>query len=159
MNLHELQTEAFRIIQKIQDAEGEVTPEVEAELAAIEGSIDDKLEACCAVVKNLNGQIEMFAAEARRISARKKQLEGSLEWLKKWIGSAVSEGGWEKGIHSIKWAKNPPSLGVIDEKLIPIEFISYEPKVETEKIKAELKAGVEVPGCQLIKDKKSLRIK
>jgi hypothetical protein len=46
--------------------------------------------------------------------------------------------------------KNPPKVEVVDEALIPPEFISYTPVINKAAIKDALEEGKEVPGAELV---------
>ena len=51
-------------------------------------------------------------------------------------------------LFSFSIQKNPPSVNVIDEKLIPEEyFIPQEPTLDKKRLLTDIKSGAEIPGA------------
>ena len=88
--------------------------------------------------------------------------KNKIEGLKKYLESGMIFSGLKKidlGVFNISIAKNPPSLNILDEKLIPKEYlIEQAPKIDNTSIKNAIKEGKEIAGCELVQ-KESLRIK
>ena len=62
----------------------------------------------------------------------------------------------EGDVHRFSRRKNPPSVRIVDEVLIPAEFYEMQPVLQKQKILDALKRGEEVPGCELATDREHL---
>jgi len=129
-----------------------LTPEQQVALGeSIKTSIE-KRDAMGAFLARLDGEAEILKKEEQRLATRRRMFErireifqDSLHWqLENW-GVKRVEG--QKFSFTIK--KNPPSVEIGDEKLIPAEFIDYSPTISRARIKDALSEGKEVPGAKL----------
>jgi hypothetical protein len=117
----------------------------------LEQSIDEKMEAYCIVIKNLQATQEAIDVEIERLRNKSRALVDSVEAVIWKLKCNLPEGEkWVKGVHSIGWRKSE-SVKVIDDILIPTaymrETITYE--ADKQKIKTALKAGEIIPGTTL----------
>jgi len=121
----------------------------------------EKRDAMGAFLARLDGEAEVLKKEEKRLADRRRMFErireifeDSLHWqLEQW-GVKRVEG--QKFSFIVK--KNPPSVEIEDEKLIPAEFIEYNPTISKARIKDALTEGKEVQGAKLIQ-KTRLEIK
>lgn len=127
----------------------------EQALAHLEMSLEKKADNCAAYVANLDAFIAAAKAEEERIAARRKVAENRAEQIKDYLFrcmKAVERTKIEAGTRVISIAKNPPSVCVDEESVIPARFFTVVPeqyKLDRKAVGAALKAGEDVPGCHL----------
>jgi hypothetical protein len=158
MNLYELNKARFALLAELQDLEGELSPELEARLTALDAALDDKLEACCAVLKNMHGMAELHDAEIKRLKERRDAIEARAERLREWVGSFLGAEGWERGLHRLSW-RNSEAVECELEKL-PDQYRVAKVVESADKklLLTALKTGAQIPGAQLVK-RKHLQLK
>jgi hypothetical protein len=131
-------------------------------LEAIQDSIENKVENIAKFLKNIEGDIAAYKAEEERLQKKRKYLENKLKGLKEYTQSVLEMNGFEKikaGTFNVRLQKNPPSVEVIDEKKIPVQYREPQPdKILTKLILEDLKAGKVVEGARIADEKKHLRI-
>jgi hypothetical protein len=157
MNLLEIDKARFGLLLELQDAEGEVTPQWEARWNAVETARDDKLEACCCVLKNFRAWIEMHKLEIQRLTARKQILENRAEQLENWVGGIIGPEGWEQGLHRLSWRKSK-SVEVEDPEKLPLEMTRVKLEADKTALKKAIEGGATFEGVKLV-EKQSLQIK
>lgn len=122
----------------------------------------EKRDSMGAFLARLDAEAEVLKKEERRLADRRRLFEriseifqDSLHWqLEQW-GVKRVEG--QKFSFVVK--KNPPSVEIENEKLIPSEFIDYNPVISKARIKDALTEGKAVEGAKLITNKTRLEIK
>ena len=150
MKLYELSQSYVRL----QEMAEELDPQTYLDtLDAIKESLDDKAENTAKLIRSLEGDIEVMKAEEKRIAERRKTYEGKVSTLKQYLQVQMEIAGIEKvkrPLVTISIRNNPPSVRVLDESLIPSEYmIPQEPKISKKDIKEALKNGEFVPGAEL----------
>ncbi|MBT2600909.1 MULTISPECIES: siphovirus Gp157 family protein [unclassified Oceanobacillus] len=153
-------TQDFLQVQSLIDDGGEGLRDT---LESIDLAIEDKLENIGKVIRNLDGEAEMLKAEEKRLSDKRKAIEANQKRLKMYVEDQLILTGKDKvktGIFTFAMQNNPPSLKVLDEKILPKRFfIEQEPKLDKKALKEELKSiGHDMPGVELVQGK-SLRIR
>lgn len=156
--LYELQGAYAKIQQMIEDG----AEDLQDTLESIEGALEEKLESYAMVIRNIESDVEGLKAEEKRLAERRKTMESGIKRMKENMQYAMSSTG-EKKIKGEKFTftvqKNPPSLNIVDEKVIPTEFITVETvrNIDKKALLARAKEQ-EVPGVE-IKQGESLRIR
>ncbi len=89
MRLYEIADEYRRIAGLIDDAAGELSPELEADLDSVSASLADKAESIAALVREADAEADAYAAEMARLAARKKAAEGRADRLKAYLLAAM----------------------------------------------------------------------
>lgn len=167
MKLHELRTKFDKLEKEIIDAGGVVTPEQEEEMTALVPLTKDKLINYGFKFIDVDSDIETLDVEIKRLSQRKKNIEGGKKWLMERAKEAMERLDLEEiktPLITLKICKNPPSCEITDEKKIPASFVITIPKSHAIDKKAVLKAlkalkdGEEIKGAKLITDKTRLKI-
>ena|SRR5699024_134576 len=157
MNLYELSAAYQEVVEEI-EAGGD---HLEDTLESLEDAIEDKAENYAKVMKNIGAQIDALKDEEKRLSQRRKSLENNISRMKKTLQDTMIYNDKRKiktDLFSINIQKNPPSMKVTSEELIPKRFyIEQEPKLDRKSIIKELKE-TEVPGVELYQGE-SLRIR
>lgn len=157
MNLYELSV-AFQEVQNM-----ELDPEVMKDtLDSIEDAIENKAENMAKLIRNLESDVTAYKEEEDRLKTKRQATENKVKWLKTYLEDNMKLTGktkFKSGMFNFSIQKNPASVNITDEKIIPEEFlIQQPPKVDKTSLKEVLKNGVEVPGAEL-KQTEGLRIR
>ncbi|MER2047277.1 MAG: siphovirus Gp157 family protein [Solibacillus sp.] len=159
-NIYEI-TDKYKFIQQLIEDGAPEEAFVEA-LNAIDGELAEKLENYAAVIKNIESDINGIKAEVDRLNERKKAMESSVKRMKENMQTAMIETGQTKvkgEKFSFNIQKNPPSLKVHDETLIPeIFFTQPAPVLDKKLLLGALKEGYEYKGAE-IQQGESIRIR
>ena len=156
MKLYEL-TEAYaELISRLEDCQNAIEEsEVLSAIDAVSEDIAAKGEAYARIMRNKMAEAAGFEAEIKRLQARKKSAENTVERLKENILYAMGMvGATELNTTIGKWRvqKNVPSVVITDEAKIPEEFtIPQPPKIVKIAIMQHYKDTGEIPdGCDVI---------
>lgn len=157
MNLYELSI-AFQEVQNM-DLDPEVMKDT---LDSIEDAIENKAENIAKLIRNLESDVSAYKEEEDRLEAKRQSTENKVKWLKTYLEDNMKLTGktkFKSGMFNFSIQKNPASVNIIDERIIPEEFlIQQQPKVDKTSLKEILKRGIEVPGTEL-KQTEGLRIR
>nr|DAX81047.1 MAG TPA: resistance protein [Caudoviricetes sp.] len=157
MNLYELSL-AFQDVQNM-DLDPEVMKDT---LDSIEDAIESKAENIAKLVRNLESDVSAYKEEEDRLKTKRQATENKVKWLKTYLEDNMKLTGktkFKSGMFNFSIQKNPASVNITDERIIPEEFlIKQPPKVDKNSLKEILKRGIEVPGAEL-KQTEGLRIR
>lgn len=133
------------------------------DLQRVFGQIAEKASNIAQYVAVLDGQVDVFKAEEKRLSERRRAIENHQKRIKEYIKLNMENLGidtLEAGTFTIKLQNNPEALNVTDESKIPAKYIITETitKPDNAAIKAALKNGESVPGAELTRSR-SVRIR
>lgn len=161
MKLYEL-TQNYLNLQELLENE-EIPKEMVIDaLDNVGEELEAKAENIAKLIKTLEVDITGYKAEETRLALKRKSLENRVKSLKEYLDNAMKVTGKTKfkgQLFSFSIQKNPPSVNVIDEKLIPEEyFIPQEPALDKKRLLSDLKSGIKVEGAE-VKQTESLRIK
>ena len=111
------------------------------------------------ITANSQAQQDLLAKneEIKRLQARKQSIDNSVKNMKLSLQNAMNEIGKTKfktNLFSFNIQKNPISVNIVDENLIPDEF----KKIKIEFDKTAIKKAENVPGVELTQSE-SLRIR
>ena len=157
MNLYELSADLMSL-NDIEDVE-----DVEVIREIIEQQIQAKSTGIIAVVRNLESNIAAIDTEIKRLQELKKKKQNNISRLKEYTKECMEIRGVKKletSLGNISIRKTPPSVNVLDENLIPLEYIETKQVMSIDKklILGDLKDGLVIPGVE-IKQGTSLTIK
>jgi predicted nuclease with TOPRIM domain len=130
-------------------------------LESIEEEIHDKAENIAKLVKNINADVDALKSEEKRLADRRKSLENKVTHLKEYLQNQLEVAGLDKVKRptlTVSIQNNPPSVKVIDEKLLSDYMIPVEPRLDKKAILTALKEGMEVSGAELVQGR-SVRIR
>ena len=161
MKLYEL-TENYLNLQELLEND-EIPKEMVIDaLDNVGEELEAKAENIAKLIKTLEVDITGYKAEETRLALKRKSLENRVKSLKEYLDNAMKVTGKTKfkgQLFSFSIQKNPPSVNVVDEKLIPEEyFIPQEPALDKKRLLTDIKNGAEIPGAE-IKQTESLRIR
>ena len=159
MKLYEL---AQNYAQLLEMAEEMDTDAIVDTLSALQDAIEDKAENIAKLVKNLEADVKVIKEEEQRLAERRRVIEVKIERLKTYLQEQLEVAGLQKVKRptiTVSIQNNPPSVDLIDETLIPADFLIPQPaKVDKKSILERLKKGESVPGVTL-KQTKGVRIR
>ena len=154
MKLYELREEYLDIIDELESSD---SPEIEEglhdRLAKISEAIEVKADNIARMIANYNADAEAYKAEAQRLTDRRRTAERRAESLKGYLFGELKSIGVDKvkgELFTVGIQKSPPSAKPINPSLIPEDYwIEQEPKLDTSKLRDDLKSGKEIPGAEL----------
>jgi hypothetical protein len=162
IKLYELRFEYDAIMARIEafaaENEGLIPDELEEELSALGGELDDKLLNCGLVYKNLAAEAAAIREEERRLTARRKVAENAAERFKSYIAANVPEGYKNNWPQLAISSRRSEAVEVTDELALPDEYKRIKVEADKTAIKAAIKAGGTVQGAQIV-ERFSLQIK
>lgn len=129
------------------------------ELDALELARDEKIEGVGLWIKNLQAEAEAVKKEKDAMADRQRRLEKKAESLKNYLAWALQGEKFSTPRIAMSWRKSESVL-IPDEALLDDRFVSIQmiKKPDKKLIKDTLKAGLEVPGAELV-TKQNLQIK
>ena len=158
MNLYEINGEIAQLSEML--SEGEIDEEIYNDtLESIGGAV--AVEEVIKAIKNKQGEVELFEAEADRFTEKKKKAEKAVDSLKKMLLTYLNNTGKKKEQTTLFTVSKgcSKSANITDESLIPAEYLIEQPaKVDKKAILAALKAGESIQGAE-IKESEFITIK
>lgn len=130
-------------------------------LEGVEFEFEEKADGYAKVVKMLEGDVEAIDKEIKRLTEKKNTIKNNISGIKKNLENAMITTGKTKFktlLFGYNIQKNPASVSIDDETLIPKDFwIEQEPKLDKKSLAAFLKEN-EVSWAHLTQTE-SLRIR
>lgn len=159
MTLYEM-TEHAQTLRDMLDAEEIDEQTFNDTLEAI--GADDKVNSYCQIIRELDGDNAAIKAEIERLKKRIEHNTSSINRMKQALDGFMTASGKKKektAFFSVSYRKSQ-SVDILNEADIPQEYIKVKTETAPDKvaIKAALKAGEAIPGCQL-KDTESIQIR
>lgn len=164
MQLYKLTDEIALITDTIIDAEGEISPELERRLDATKIEFKEKSTAIAKWTFDIAGTEAALDEEIKRLQHKKKVAANLQERLKAYVKSCMERSGIfkiESPTVTLAIQRNPPSIEIVDEEMIPVSFKNEKIIISIDKagIKSAIEKGETVPGAKMITDKTHLRIR
>lgn len=163
MKLYEL-TEAYQNVWNLVENEDTDLALIENALKTVEGEIQTKVGNIAIFIRNLDVEAKLIKEEEDRLKSRRQAIENKRDGIKQYLQFAMEQVGLEKvktPTHTVAIQANPAALQIIDPDAIPQRFLTLVPEhyeARKKDITDALKAGEEVPGCELSRGR-SLRIR
>lgn len=133
---------------------GEMEPETRALLEEYGAALPQKVDRVAEFVKACDGEVTLIEREIERLQARKRQRQGAkrraLDMALRYL-QAHQVDSVRGQYNTLARQRNAPSARVLDEALLPAEFVRLVQSVEVDKrrVLEALKAGQAVPGAVL----------
>jgi len=156
--LYEITTEQRELMNLIEESEGLLTPEIEAELAINESQLQQKSISYLEIIKKKEAYTSLIDAEIKRLQALKRQSSNTVVFLKENLLNAVKTfGAFEVGLTKFGTRKSS-SVEVEDVNSLPKEFkvVTVTERADKKLLKEALQSGQEIEGVCL---KQNLNLK
>jgi chaperonin cofactor prefoldin len=135
--------------------------EIMAAIQQVDGEIVIKAQEMAKLLKNIGSDANAYEIEEKRLKAKRQSLERRYDGIKDYLEGELIKAGVAKvsGVVPLSFRKSPPSVNVIDAAKIPDNYMVPKPAEPDKKtILEDLKGGKEIPGVELVTDKKYLKI-
>ncbi len=162
--LTQLAKEIEALITQDENKENGSSIDLTQALGQVQGQWLTKVESIGLLVKDYELTRGNYNGEIERLKRIDTALELRIEWLKQYLMYNMETNKEEKlqfPMVTVAIHKNPPSVGIVDETLIPSSYtrIIQEIRINKAEILKDLKAGKQVAGAALVTDRKHLEIK
>ena len=160
MKLYEISQQYDVLKRYINDAEADEEM-FQAAFNDIQGALEDKAENIVKLAKNLEGDIEAHRNEEKRLAEKRRFMENRVGRLKMMLQDAMcrmDKQSIKAGTFNLRIQKNPMSLEVIDEGLVPDEYKRQRFEIDKKAILEAIKEGREIAGAEA-RQTESLRIR
>lgn len=163
-HLYEIRDHLSALYDTLEGAPPELHAEIEAQIAAYEEAEIRKVDGVASYIAFCESQQLLAAAEVKRLHERKAMWERRQAHLEQSIVRVLHAAG-KTELHgntaTLKLKKCPPSVNILDESLVPKEYIRTKTETSVDKVEAAraLKAGVEIDGLALVTNKQTVVVK
>lgn len=160
LSLYELTNEHRLICEAIEEAGGEITPEIEAMLAINAENFATKAEGYAEIIAKYAQMADNAKQRIEQLQQVKKVAENAVKRMKERILGAMAEYDLQKvecGVHKFS-TRTTKAVEILDETLIPNQYIKVTTSVDKTALRADLMAGVVIEGAEL-RENKSLTIR
>ena len=154
-SLYVIKEEYLDLIIQIEQAEGELTPELESALTINKSELEVKSIAYVEVIKQRESFNARIDEEIKRLQAIKKSNDNLVLRLKNNLLNAVNMfGNFEAGFLKLSTRKSKSVEVNIDTNDLPKEFKSIKVTEAPDKtaIKKAIESGQEIEGCRIIEN-------
>lgn len=150
MRLYELAND-FLEVENLEGVDEQTQNEI---LNAIKIEIENKGDGIIKFIRNEEASLKVIDEEIKRLQALKKSKNNKIKNMKNYLKHCMNLMGMKKiegNLGRISIRKNPVSLEIADESLIPAIFIKEEiiKTIDKNAIKYVIKEGGSVSGCTL----------
>lgn len=161
-SIYNLQSEYIELMNQIEDNEGELTPELSAQLDITKEQLEDKATSYCYLSKQLDIDTSQIDAEISRLQA----LKSSKVKLQAQLEDRVSQAMIRFGIDNIERNnlklsfRASKQLIIAEGTKIPKQFqiVKMNTVVDKAKLKAHIESGKKVKGVSIL-EKKNLQVR
>lgn len=156
MKLFEISDQYQQVLEEAINVEtGEINETALMKLDEIKENVEQKGIAVASCIKNLMAEQEAVKAARSAMAEREKRLEREVDWLKEYLRSNMERCAINEiscPLFVIKMRKNPASVDIKDESLVPREYIKEKTVTSIDKLKIhrDIVAGSQIPGVELI---------
>lgn len=160
-NLYELTSNYETVLNMLYDEEIDEQMIFDT-LESIEGEIEEKADGYAKIIKELEAKQKARKEEAKRLTDSAKAFENRVKALKNNLFNAMKETGKTKfatNLFSFNIVKNGGKQALTIDGEVPEEYTKTVIENDTDKIRADLEAGKELPFARLEPRGESLRIK
>lgn len=154
MGLYDLVQYAKNLTDSLIQGEGELTPELELELANIDKELMTKVDSYKYVLERLDLEAKYWKDKADqylRVSKSCKNLQDRMKERIKEAMDILEASEVEGNDFKFKLIKQGEKVEVLDENFIPVKFMKEEItyKLDKKALLKELKNGEKIEGCEI----------
>jgi BMFP domain-containing protein YqiC len=159
LTLYQIEDELMVALDTIEMIDPESGPalraELEQQIAHLVAAEISKVDGVTRMLAHFESQAELATQEIKRLQRRKKRFEdcyARLEACARLAMECVGKRKIEGATSSLALRKNPPSLFISAFDRIPAEYLIVKQDISVNKdaVKRALKAGISVPGAELV---------
>lgn len=149
----------YELESLLADSEGieEIAINAEEQLAKIDESRDIKLNSIEDLKRENESKIKAIKEKVDNLTRRKKEYERNIENMK-YLQNILLDGQKIKTDEYTFFYRSSQSVNVLDESVIPAEYVEQRPHVNKKLISEDIKQGVVIPGVEL-KEKLSINVR
>lgn len=162
LSLYQLTHEHSLLLSQLYDHDtGEVNQDIEEKLSNFSQTVKDKCLSVASYIQHLESEKAQLEYLKKQIKEREAAYDAKIERMERYLKSNMEYAGIEKvecPYFTIRIKSNPYSTEILDESLIPVQFINFKEIVKIDKkpdknaIKEQvLRTGVQVPGAYVAK--------
>lgn len=150
ISLYHISKEIASIVNRLEVEEDEDRiDQLMHELDRCTDNREEKLDGCCAYVKNLRVHADAIASEVQRLQEKQRAIEKTRERFLSYMGSCLgSNAQWKSTLHSLSWRKSE-SVEIDTEENIPLDYLRVKTEPDKTKLKDALKSGEVIDGVRL----------
>lgn len=153
MNIYQISTQYIDILNELESNGGEITPEIENQLAITEQELEVKAKSYVGVIKTIDASNKAIDEEIKRLQAIKKTRVNLISNLKNRLSNALKTFNIDKiqdDLFTLSFRKSE-SVVIEDIQQLPdtCKVIKVEHISKTE-IKKMIKGGADIPGADLV---------
>ncbi len=135
MKLYQLPP-AFAALEALAGDNGELPPDTEAQLDALQATLEEKLDGCCRVLRRLEREEGVYTDEATRLARLARIRANQARRLKAYMQQCLEALGVDRvdaGLFKVRLQANPPSVQIRDD--VPVFGLPPEyRRVKTEMV-------------------------
>jgi hypothetical protein len=168
MKLYELSSAYHNLIEYLSIPQDDIiiANGLQEQLASITDQFNVKAENIGKLILTKQAEAKAIDEEITRLNNRKRVIENRAEWLKNYLQVEMQVAKTDKiegQILTLSLQKSPPSCEILDQTLVPQQFIKVIPEQKQvsriDILKFFKDTGEIPPGTNIITDKKTLRIR
>lgn len=129
----------------------------ESALEQLQMDRDVKIENIILAVKNIMAENKAIRDEEMALAKRRKTGENRAEWLKRYLMASLDGEKFSTPKCAASFRKSK-GVKVLDENVLPADFLRVKTEPNTAAIKDAIKSGVDVPGA-VLEDRMNIIIK
>lgn len=152
--MYDIQEEYRQLAAAVEQADGELSPELADRLRINDREWEGKAEAYAAIIIEKRHDATVIREEEKRLAALRKSCERDLERLERALTSALVErGGYARvGVFELATFQTEALEVSVDAQQLPADCQTPKITVAPDKvaIKAKLKAGQQIDGCKVV---------
>lgn len=165
LHLWEISDAHEALAEKLEQAGGEITPELEAEWDTLTGSFEAKAEGCALYVRELSANAAAAKEEADRLEALYKSLAAKAQRMKAYLQHNMERVG-RKDLKTPKvhvWVQanggRPGIRWTLPAESLPVQFRRVTVEVDSQAVQDAYEANALPDGFVVSERGRSLRIK
>lgn len=172
MKLYEIGDLRDLLDAKLAETEGELTPEIEAEMAALDMAADEKIERVALFIREQSSTAEAIEAEAKRLRARADAKLNAARSLKQYLEREMNRLGKVKVnglLATVALQNNPPAVrgeltpdelkAIYREASGFVRFVPESYSLERRSVLEAYKRGEKIPAGLTVEQTQSIRIR
>jgi hypothetical protein len=155
LSLYDIAAQHRKMVEALM-ATGDDSQTIADTIEAESYPLEVKAQNVAYAIRNLEATAEAIKAAEKQMSDRRKAIEKRAANISEYLKTCMEIAGiskFECPHFALSIRNNPPSVDIIDEKMIPVFYLVQKPAPDPTPDKAAIKAaiqfGIDVPGAKL----------